>query len=139
MAISHSLTIPYRIASYRAEIDFDVDTFKVALYTDAANLDKDTTAYTATGEVVGAGYTAGGQTLTGVTISSDSGGAYIDFIDPEWPSSTFTARGALVYKVGSGNPSVAVIDFGGDKTVSGGLFKMNLPPATSSTAIIRYV
>jgi hypothetical protein len=138
MAITHALTTSYRVASYKAAINFEADTFKVALYTSAANLNKSTTAYTATGEVVGAGYTAGGKVLTGITVNDDGSTAFIDFVDPEWPASTFTARGALIYRVGTGDPSVAVIDFGVDKTVSSGLFKMNLPPATGATAIIRY-
>lgn len=138
MAITHSLTTSYRVASYNADIDFGSDTFKMALYTSAATLGPDTTAYTATEEVVGTGYTAGGATITGITIYSGSPGAYIDFNNPEWSGATFTARGALVYRVGAGDPSVAVIDFGEEKTVSSGLFRVDLPPATEATAIIRY-
>lgn len=138
MAITHTLTISYRVASYNAEIDFGSDTFKMALYTSAAVLDQNTSAYTTEGEVVGTGYTAGGVTLTGIVVASDSGGAYIDFVDPEWANATFTTRGAMIYRSGLGNPSVAIIDFGSDKTVSSGLFRTSLPIASSSSAIIRY-
>lgn len=138
MAITHAMTVSFKSDCLKANIDFDTDTFKMALYTDAANLDATTTAYTATGEVVGAGYIAGGMTLTGVTVATSGVVAYVDFDNPEWTSASFTARGALIYRAGSGDPSVGVIDFGENKTVSSGTFRVDIPPATASTAIVRY-
>lgn len=98
------------------------DVFKVALYTNAATLDADTTGYTATGEVSAFGYAAGGSTLTVSqvpTLGTQSGSsavAYFSFSDVTW-SGVITARGALIYKFdGATNPAVCVLDFGSDKT-----------------------
>lgn len=135
MAITHSMTNQFKLDCLSI---VNGNTYKMALYTDAASLDQNTAAYTTTGEVVGAGYVAGGQALTinvSPVVGSDK--AYMSFADPEWPGATFTARGALIYLDDIGFPSVAVIHFGENKTVSGGTFKVDLPPATASTAIIR--
>lgn len=112
------------------------DVYKIALYTNAATLDEDTAAYTATGEVVATGYTAGGNTLTinQVPTTGNSGDvAYISFANSSW-SASITARGALIYKVGGG--AVCVLDFGSDKT-STTTFQVQFPAATNSAAIIR--
>lgn len=138
MAISHAMTVSFKLACLKADIDFDTDTFKMALYTDSANLDVTTTAYTTSGEVSGTGYTAGGQTLTGITLSTDGATAFVDFNNPEWTSATFTSRGALIYRSGNGDPSVGVVDFGENKSVSAGTFRVNIPPATATTAMIRF-
>ena len=120
------------------------DVFKIALYTNAATLDADTTAYTTTGEVTDAGYTAGGATLTisqVPTIGAQSGGgatAYLSFSDVSW-SGAITARGALVYKYnGTTNPAAFVLDFGSTKT-STTTFQVQFPSATSTSAILRLV
>jgi hypothetical protein len=119
------------------------DTFKVALYTAAADLGAATTAYTATGEVTGAGYTAGGNTLTITTTpvaannSSNVPTAYFSFGNSSWTSATFTARGALIYNSTEGNKSVAVLDFGADKTVSNDTFQVIFPTADANSAIVR--
>ena len=115
--------------------------FKIALYTNSATLNENTTAYTTTGEASGAGYTAGGNTLV-ITVNPTTGLsgdiAYFSFADSTWNSATFTARSALVYKFdGSTNPAVCVLDFGSDKTVSNGSFTVQFPPPTSTSAIIR--
>lgn len=118
------------------------DVFKVALYTNAATLDADTTGYTATGEVSAFGYAAGGSTLTVSqvpTLGTQSGSsavAYFSFSDVTW-SGVITARGALIYKFdGATNPAVCVLDFGSDKT-STTSFQLQFPAATSTSAIIR--
>lgn len=114
------------------------DTFKIALYTSAATLDATTTAYSATNEVSGTGYTAGGNTLTNVTPTTSGTTAYLDFDDTTWSSATITARGALIYNsTASGNPAVAVLDFGADKTSTAGDFTVVFPTAGASTAIVR--
>ena len=115
------------------DFDFTVDTVKIALYTNAATLDADTTAYTTTGEVVATGYTAGGNTLV-PTVSISNGVAFVTFANTSW-SGAFTARGALIYKAGA-NGAICVLDFGSDKT-SSTLFQVEFPPATSNSAIIR--
>lgn len=114
------------------------DVFKIALYTSAANLDATTTAYTTSGEVVGTGYTAGGNTLTVSVVPTSSGTtAYISFSNTSWPTSTITARGALIYNSTNANRAVAVLDFGSDKTSTAGTFQINFPTADASNAIVR--
>ena len=115
-------------------------TYKIALYNALANLDNATTAYSTTNEVTGTGYTAGGQALTITqvpTIGNQTGNAtaYMSFQNVTW-TSALTARGALIYKSGSGNPTVCVLDFGGDKT-STSTFTVQFPAVTNSSAIIR--
>jgi len=118
------------------------DVFKIALYTNTATLDADTTAYSATGEVADAGYSAGGSTLTisqVPTIGTQAGSsavAYLSFSDVSW-SGAITARGALIYKYnGTTNPAVCVLDFGSNKT-STTTFQVQFPSATNTSAIIR--
>ena len=116
------------------------DTMKIALYTNSATLDATTTVYTTSGEVVGTGYTAGGNTLISPVITSDGTTAYITFGNSSWTTATFTARGALIYDSSVSNPSnaaIAVLDFGSDKTVTAGTFTVQMPVAAASTALIR--
>ena len=119
------------------------DVFKIALYSVAggATLDATTTAYTATGEITGTGYTAGGKTLT-VTQTPTSGGtpsttAYINFADITWTGASFNADGALIYNSTNGNKSVAVLNFGATKTVSVGTFTITFPVAGTGSAIVQ--
>lgn len=116
------------------------DVFKIALYTNAATLDASTTAYTTTGEVVDAGYTAGGQVLVinqvPTTGNAPNTTAYFSFSNASW-TGAITARGALIYKFnGTTNPAVCVLDFGANKT-STTTFVVQFPAATNTTAIIR--
>ena len=114
------------------------DTMYLALYTSSATLDATTTAYTATNEVSGTGYVAAGQALTAVAPTSSGTTAFLDFNDETWTSSTITARGALIYNdTQAGDPAVAVLDFGGDKTSTAGDFTVVFPVADASNAIIR--
>lgn len=113
------------------------DTFKIALYTGLANLGAATTVYTTDSEVTGTGYVAGGETLTvSITPTSSGSTAYLSFANVTWSPATFTARGALIYNSTNGNKSVAVLDFGSDKTATT-TFTVEFPPSTSTTAIIR--
>ena len=113
------------------------DTFKIALYTSSASLGAGTTAYTTSNEVSGTGYTAGGNTLTRVDPSSSGTTAITDFADSTWSSATITARGALIYNDTDSDKAVAVLDFGADKTSTGGNFTVQFPAADASNAIIR--
>lgn len=114
------------------------DTFKIALYTSSATLDASTTAYSVTNEVSGSGYTAGGNTLTNVDPTSSGTTAFLDFDDTTWSTATITARGALIYNsTAAGNPAVAVLDFGADKTSTAGDFTVVFPTADASNAIVR--
>ena len=122
--------------------DFSSDTtqvYKIALYTNSATLDQNTTAYTTSGEVSGLGYTSGGKELTiGVNPTNSNDISYLSFDDISWTGSTFTARGALIYQYdGSTNPAVCVLDFGSDKTTTNGTFTVQFPSATSTSAVIR--
>lgn len=114
------------------------NTFKIALYTNSATFDATTTAYTATNEVTGTGYTAGGLALTNVTPTTSGTTAFTDFADATWTTATITARGAMIYNdTAAGDPSVVILDFGSDKTSTAGDFTIVFPAANSSTAIIR--
>jgi hypothetical protein len=108
------------------------DVYKIALYTANATLNADTQQYTTTDEVVASGYTAGGVVIT-PSVGFLDGIAFLDFSDAIW-SGAFTARGALIYKVGG--PAMYVLDFGADRT-SATQFKVEFPPPTSSSALVR--
>jgi hypothetical protein len=140
MAIAQGATNTFKIGLLDGSFDFGTTTFKIALYTGAASIGPDTTVYTTDGEVVASGYTAGGETLTVTqvpTIGNQTGNAvaYLSFSNVTW-TSALTARGALIYKSGSGNPTVCVLDFGADKT-STTTFTVQFPAATDTAAIIR--
>jgi hypothetical protein len=118
------------------------DTFKLALYTNSAAFTAATTSYTATNEVGNSGsYSAGGGTLTNVNPSTSSTTALTDFADITFTTATITARGALIYNTTPGHtyttPTVAVLDFGSDKSSTSGDFTITFPTASSSSAIIR--
>jgi len=113
------------------------DTFKIALYTSSATLGASTTAYSATNETSGTGYSAGGNTLTAVAPTSSGTTAFTDFNDTTWSTATITANGALIYNSTQSNKAVAVLAFGGDKTSTAGDFTIVFPTADASNAIIR--
>jgi hypothetical protein len=135
MSIVQTQTTSFKKELYEAVHNLSTDTLKIALYTGNASLNEDTTAYTTSNEVVASGYTAGGNTLTGVTISSSDYTAYVNFANTSW-TAAITARCALIYNVTQGNKSIAVIDFGADKT-STTTFTITMPANTSTTALIR--
>ena len=137
MAITQAFCTSAKADFLAGEIDLDADTIKIALYTSAATLSAATTAYTTTNEVVGTGYTAGGNTLTGATIATSGTTAYVDFNDTTWATATITARGALIYDSTNANKAIAVLDFGSDKTSTAGNFTVQFPTADASNAIIR--
>lgn len=112
-------------------------TFKVALYTSSATLGASTTAYSTVNETSGTGYSAGGNTLTATTPSTDGTTALVDFADSSFTNSTITARGALIYNTSVSNKAVAVLDFGTDKSSSAGTFSLIFPAPAAATAIIR--
>jgi len=135
MSIVQTQTTSFKVQLYQAIHDLSTDTIKIALYTGAADLNADTTVYTTTNEVVASGYTAGGQVMTGVAISSSGYTAYANWANVVW-TAALTARCALIYNASKGNKSVAVLDFGSDKT-STGTFTITMPANTSTTALIR--
>jgi hypothetical protein len=116
------------------------DVFKLALYTGLANLNANTTVYVTADQVVGPGYSAGGNTLTisqAPIVDTTTGVAYWSFANTSWPASSFTARGALIYNSSKGNKAVAVLDFGADKTSNNSTFTVQFPVVAANTAILR--
>ena len=139
MTIQQGLTTSFKQQMLQGQQNLTSNTLKIALYTAFASLGPTTTAYSATNEVSGTGYTAGGVTLTGVTINtSDNGTVYVSFNNPSWANASFTARGALIYNSTQSNSSIAVLDFGADKTCSNQTFTVTLPANTATTALIRF-
>ena len=150
MAISQTATTSFKVELLQGVHNFgptSPNTFKIALFTAAASIGPMTTQYTSgmTGEVSssGTGYTTGGNTLT-ISVSPTSGNnssnvptAYVSFSNTSWSSATFTARGALIYNSSQGNKSVAVLDFGSDKTVSNDTFTIDFPTPDANSAIVR--
>jgi hypothetical protein len=146
MTIAQTATTSFKVELLQAVHNFGPttpNTFKVALYTAAANIGASTTVYSTSNEVTGAGYTAGGNTLV-ISVSPTSGNntsgiptAYVSFNNSTWTNATFTCRGALVYNSTQGNKSVAVLDFGSDKTVSNDIFQIIFPTPDANSAIVR--
>ena len=134
MSILQTQTTSFKQQLYQAVHDLSTDELWIALYTASADLNQSTTAYSTTNEVTGTGYTAGGVQLTGVTISSSDFTAYVSFDNVVF-NAAVTARCALIYNKTKGNKSVAVLDFGSDKTSSN--FTITMPANTATAALIR--
>ena len=137
MAIVQSMASSFKQQVLLGEHDLETDVLKIALYTSAANLDAATTVYSTSGEVVGGGYSAGGETLTGVTVLLSGTTAYVDFSNVTWNPASFTARGALIYNASKSNKAIAVLDFGADKTAST-TFQVQMPANTATSALVRF-
>ena len=137
MSIVQTQTTSFKAELYQGIHDLTTDVIKIALYTANANLNETTTAYSATNEVAATGtYVAGGATMTGITISTSGSTAYVNFTNVSW-TAALTARCALIYNdTATGNPSIAVLDFGADKT-STTTFLITMPANTSTSALIR--
>ena len=135
MASIQTQTTSFKLECWQAVHNLTTDTLKIALYTSDALLDQATTAYSAVAEVVAAGYTAGGQVLTGCVLGSSGATAYFNCASPTW-NAAITARYALIYNVSKSNKSVAVLDFGGDKT-STTLFTVTMPVNAATSALLR--
>jgi hypothetical protein len=135
MSIVQTQTTSFKKELYQGIHDLSTDSIYIALYKATVNLNQDTTVYSSTDEVSGTGYTAGGQILTGVSISSSGYIAYVNWDNVTW-NAALTARCALIYNVTQGNKSVAVLDFGADKT-STTTFTITMPANTSTQALIR--
>ena len=136
MAITQAMCTSFKSEILQEGHQMATDTIKLALFTSSASLGAGTTAYSTSNEVSGTGYTAGGVTLTSTTVSTTGTTAFFDADDPEFTSASFTARGALIYNSSNSNKAIAVLDFGGDFTVSSGTFKIVFP-AAGANAIIR--
>jgi len=146
MSIVQTATTSFQVELMQAVHNFgptSANTFKIALYTASADINQTTTVYSTTNEVTGSGYTAGGNTLvisqspTSGNNSSNVPTAYISFANTSWSNATFTTRCALIYNATQGNKSVAVLDFGSDKTVANDTFTITFPTPDANNAIVR--
>lgn len=146
MSILQGATTSFKVELLQAVHNFgptSPNTFKIALYTASADINASTTVYSTTNEVTGTGYTAGGNTLvistspTSGNNSSNISTAYISFTNTSWTSASFTARAALIYNSSQSNKSVAILDFGTDKTVSNDTFQIIFPTPDANSAIVR--
>ena len=140
MAITQAMCTSFKKELLEAVHNFKLsggDTFKIALFTSSASLDATTTAYSTSNEVSGAGYSAGGNTLTRIDPATSGTTAFTDIANTTWSSATITARGAVIYNSTDSDKAVAVLDFGSDKSSSSGDFSIQFPTADSSSAIIR--
>ena len=137
MAITQTVCTSFKKELLEGIHIFGTHTFNIALYTSAATLNADTTVYSTDNEVSGTGYSAGGVALSDVTVSSGDGVGFVDFSDATWASSSFTARGALIYNATQGNKAVMVLDFGDNKTSNNSTFTVGMPANTSTAALIR--
>ena len=139
MAIVQTACTVFKTNLLKGDEDFNTGTpytYKIALYTADASLDDTTTAYSATNEVSGTGYTAGGNTLTPVAPTSSGTTAYVSFANTSWSSASFTTRGALIYNSTTG-AAVCVLNFGSDKTCSNQTFTVTFPTADANSAVLR--
>ena len=143
MAITSAICNSFKTEVLQALHNFTAssgNSFKLALYTSSATLNKSTTAYSTSNEISttsGSAYVAGGKALTSVTPVLDGSTAVCDFADVSFTSASFTANGCLIYNDTQSDKACAVVAFGGDKTVSSGTFTIQFPAANASNAIIR--
>jgi hypothetical protein len=133
--IVQTQTTSFKAEVYQAVHNLLTDTIKIALYTADANLGADTTVYTTLNEVVASGYTAGGEVMTGVALNTSGYTVYVNWANVSW-STSVTARCALIYNASKSNKSIAVLDFGSDKT-STTTFTITMPANTATSALIR--
>ncbi len=143
MAIQQGLTNSFKQEMLQAGQNLAADTLRMALYTAFSDIGPETTIYTTSNEITGTGYTAGGVVVTGVTISTqttgpNAGTVYVNFNNVSWPGANFVARGALIYNTTRSNKSVAVLDFGSDKTFTSTNNTVTMPANTATTALIRF-
>jgi hypothetical protein len=140
MPIQQGLTNSFKQEMLQAGQNLATDTLRMALYTALSDIGPLTTVYTTTNEITGTGYTAGGVQVTGATITTDvqTGTVFVDFNNVSWPGANFTARGALIYNTTRSNKSVAVLDFGSDKTFTSTNNTVTMPANTATTALIRF-
>lgn len=136
MSIVQGQTTSFKAELYQGIHVLTTDVIKIALYTASADLNADTTVYSSSNEITGGTYSAGGLQLTPVTVSSSTSDAtaYVGFPNVSW-SGLMTARCALIYNSSKANRSIAVLDFGSDKTST--TFTITMPANTSTTALIR--
>jgi|TARA_R100001015_G_C4473409_1_gene56327 hypothetical protein len=145
MAINQAVCASFKQQLLAGDHDIDNDTIKLALYTDSATLNGNTTAFSATNEVGNSGtYTSGGAQLTSPTIgltktSATASTAFVDFANLSFTSATISAQAAMIYNnsAGNTNAAIAILDFGSVKTSTNGTFTIAFPTNDASSAILR--
>ena len=141
MAITSTLTTSFKKELLEATHNFSAsggNSFKLALYTSSATMGAATTAYSTNQEASGTNYSAGGSALTNIAPTSGGTTGFTDFSDLTFGTASITARGCMIYNdTASGDPAVAVFDFGADKTSTAGSFTITFPTADASNAVIR--
>ena len=140
MAITQAMCTSFKSELMTATHNFATNgnAFQLALYTSSATMSASTTAYSTSQEATGTNYTAKGGTLTKVAPATSGTTAYTDFADLTFGTATITARGCMIFNdTATGDPAVAVFDFGGDKTSTAGSFTITFPTADASNAVIR--
>jgi hypothetical protein len=157
MAIVQAMTTSFKVDILSGGHNFNTtnraltvntqDNFRIGLYTSSATLGEATTAYTNTNETTGTGYSnTGVQTTSGLPLSisqvpvssgTPSTTAYINFGNPSWSGATFSADGALIWNSTNAGKSVAVLSFGGTKSVSAGTFTITMPSAGGGSSILQ--
>jgi hypothetical protein len=140
MAITQAMATSFKKELLEAKHNFLAsggNSFKLALYTSSATMSASTTAYVTTNQATGTNYTAGGSALTNINPSSSGTTGFTDFADLTFGTATITARGCMIYNDTNADRTVAVFDFGGDKTSTAGSFTISFPTADASNAVIR--
>jgi len=151
MAITQAMSTLFKKDVLLGDHHLDTDVIMIALYTSSATLNATTDGYITSGQVNnGNGYTTGGVALASKAVTEDTnsasttaGSGIFDAADPQWTSATFTAAGALIYNKTLGDASnnargaIAILNFGGDFSVSGGTFRIVFPAPDRNTAIVR--
>lgn len=157
MAITQAMTNSFKVDILSGGHNFNTtnraltvntqDNFRIGLYTSSATLSETTTAYTNTNETTGTGYSnTGVQTTSGLALTisqipvntgTPSTTAYINFANPSWSAASFSADGALIWNSTNAGKSVAVLTFGGTKTVSAGTFTITMPGAGTGSSILQ--
>ena len=141
MAITQAMCTSFKSELLQAKHNFlnsGGNTFRLALYTSSATMSASTTAYSTNQAASGTNYTAKGDSLTRVDPTTSGTTAFTDFADLTFGTATITARGCMIFNdSASGDPSVSVFDFGGDKTSTAGSFTITFPTAAASNAVIR--
>lgn len=137
MAITQALCVAFKEDLMSPGANLEANTLKLALYTNAATLNENTTAYTTSQEVSGTGYSAGGATLTNVAVTTDGNVAIFDADNVAFANSTITAQAALIYNNSNSNSAICVLDFGSDKSSTNGTFEIQFPTPDANNALIR--
>ena len=137
MAITQALCVAFKEDLMSPGANLEANTLKLALYTNAATLNENTASYSATNEVSGTGYSAGGATLTNVAVTTDGNVAIFDADNVAFANATITAQAALIYNNSNSNSAICVLDFGSNKSSTNGTFEIQFPTADASNALIR--